>query len=218
MSEKEAYWQGEAPKYHWAHARLRLIAHQIRSDSSVHSVLDIGAGAGTLAYLLGREYTYLGLDITGRKEADDSWPVIRFCDLDQPETLPALLPQRYQAVVLSGVLEYVRDWRALLQQAIMSALQPDGLLLVSVIYDAFYRIFPRRPHPAWRWRFEPSMLQLALETSHVHVERIYPLWTGGHPWTILLSRLFVQRAGILPGWLPWLGVNQFLFVGRKGQP
>ncbi|GEM_PF-2306216 len=217
MSEKEAYWQSEAPKYNWAHARLRLIAHEIRRDRSARSVLDVGAGAGTLAYLLGPDYTYLGLDITGRKETDERWPSIRFCDLDRPETLTLLIQHPYDAVVLSGVLEYVQDWRALLRKTIESALRPGGLLLVSAISDMFYRTLPRRPHPAWRQRFELPVVRAALEHHDVSIERLYPLWTGGHPWTMLLSRLFARRSATLSDWFAWLGVNQFLFVGRGGK-
>jgi len=216
MDSKESYWQGEAPKYHWAHARLRLIADQIRADAGIRSVLDVGAGSGTLAHLLGRDLRYLGLDITGRKDADDSWPPVRFCDFDRAESLTAAIDGVYDAAVISGILEYLQDWRGLLRTVTQSALRPGGLLLVSAIYDRFYATFPVKRHPQWRNRFVPDDLRYALKDLGLRLEVTYPMWAGGYPWTASLSRLASLRANSRPpDWAHLIGVNQFLFVCRK---
>lgn len=216
MNQKESYWQSEAPKYHWAHARLRLIAETIRGDASIRSVLDVGAGSGTLAYLLGREFRYLGLDITGRKDTDDQWPPIRFCDFDQPDSLASLIDQPFDAVVISGVLEYLKDWRGMLRLAVTKALKPNGLLLVSAIHDRFYETFPMKRHPAWINRFVPADLRAALAENHLSLDVTYPMWAGGYPWTATLSRALARRGqSAHPNWIHWLGVNQFLFVCHR---
>lgn len=216
MNQKESYWHSEAPKYHWAHARMRLIAETLRNDASIRSVLDVGAGSGTLAHLLGRELRYLGLDITGRKEPDDEWPPIRFCDFDKTDSLSALIDDPFDAVVISGVLEYLQDWRALLRTVTEQTLRPGGLLLVSAIHFPFYNTFPVKRHPAWINRFVPADLRAAIADNGLRLDATYPMWPGGYPWTAALSRAFARRGqSAHPSWIHWLGVNQFLFVASK---
>jgi len=216
MDSKENYWRGEAPKYHWAHARLQLIADRIRADASVRSVMDVGAGSGTLAHLIGSGYRYLGLDITGRKDADEAWPAIRFCDFDRAESLIAAIDGLYDAAVISGVLEYLQDWRGLLRTVAQKALRPGGLPLVSAIYDRFYATFPMKRHPQWRNRIAPDDLRAALTDLGLRLEITYPMWTGGHPWTAALSRWACLRASARhPDWVHLIGVNQFLLVCRS---
>lgn len=216
MNQKETYWHTEAPKYHWAHSRLKLIAETIRGDASVMSVLDVGAGSGTLAHLLGRGVRYLGLDITGRKEPDDVWPPIRFCDFDDAESFSPLLDQPFDAVVISGLLEYLKDWRGILRLAATKAVKPNGLLLVSAIYDPFYATFPMKRHPAWINRFVPADIRAALSDNNLRLDVTYPMWAGGYPWTASLSRALARRGeSAHPRWMHWLGVNQFLFVCHR---
>ncbi len=216
MNQKETYWHSEAPKYHWAHARLKLIAGTIQRDASATSVLDIGAGAGTLAHLLGRGSRYLGLDITGSREDDDHWPPIRFCDFDDADSFSALLGQPFDAVVVSGVLEYLKDWRNILRIAAAKAVKPNGLFLVSAIHDRFYATFPVKRHPAWINRFVPADMRDALAENGLRLDVTYPLWAGGYPWTTALSRALARRGeSAHPQWIHWLGVNQFLFVCRR---
>ncbi len=216
MNQKETYWHNEAPKYHWAHSRLKLIAETIRADASVKSVLDIGAGSGTLAHLLGRGVRYLGLDITGRKEPDDAWPPIRFCDFDDADSFSSLLDQPFDAVVISGVLEYLKDWRGILRLAATKAVKPNGLFLVSAIYDPFYATFPMKRHPAWINRFVPADIHAALADNGLRLDVTYPMWAGGYPWTASLSRAFALRGQSMhPKWIHWMGVNQFLFVCHR---
>ncbi|MBI5934914.1 MAG: class I SAM-dependent methyltransferase [Chloroflexi bacterium] len=216
MNQKETYWHDEAPKYHWAHSRLKLIAETIRGDASVTSVLDVGAGSGTLAHLLGRGVRYLGLDITGRKEPVDAWPPIRFCDFDDAESFSSLLDQPFDAVVISGVLEYLQDWRGILRLAATKAVKPNGLFLVSAIYDPFYATFPMKRHPAWINRFVPADIRAALAENNLRLDATYPMWAGGYPWTASLSRALAGRGNsVHPRWMHWLGVNQFLFVCHR---
>ncbi|GIK08964.1 MAG: hypothetical protein JETCAE02_22340 [Anaerolineaceae bacterium] len=216
MNQKETYWRNEAPKYHWAHARLKLIVETLRRDASIKSVLDIGAGSGTLAHLLGRGVRYIGLDITGRKEPDDAWPPIRFCDFDDVDSFSSLLDQPFDAVVLSGVLEYLKDWRGILRLAATKAVKPGGLFLASAIYDPFYATFPMKRHPAWINRFVPADLRAALTENGLRLDATYPMWAGGYPWTTTLSRAFARRGeSAHPAWIHWLGVNQFLFVCHR---
>jgi len=213
MNRKESYWHEEAPKYHWAHARMRLIAGTIRGDASIHSVLDVGAGSGTLAGLLGRGIRYLGLDITGSRKPDDGWPPVRFCDFDKVDSLSAVIDGLYDAVVISGVLEYLQDWRGLFRAVTGKALRPGGLLLVSAIYFPFYDTFPIKGHPAWINHFTPADLHAAISDNGLRLDATYPMWTGGYPWTVALSRRFARHGkSIHPKWIHWLGVNQFLFV------
>ena len=216
MNQKETYWHNEAPKYHWAHSRLKLIAETIRGDASIRSVLDVGAGSGTLAHLLGRDIRYLGLDITGRKEPDDAWPSIRFCDFDKMDSFSALIGQPFDAAVISGVLEYLQDWRALLRTVTEQAIRPGGMLLVSAIYFRFYETFPIKRHPAWINHFAPADLHAAFAENNLHLDVTYPMWAGGYPWTAALSRAFARRGeSAHPSWIHWLGVNQFLFVCHR---
>ena len=216
MNQKESYWHSEAPKYHWAHARLRLIAGTIQGDASIRSVLDVGAGSGTLAHLLGRDLRYLGLDITGRKETDEQWPRIRFCDFDKADSLSPLIEEPFDAAVVSGVLEYLQDWRGLLRTVTEKALRPGGLLFVSAIYSRFYDTFPVQRHPAWINHFVPADLHAAIAENHLRLDATYPMWTGGHPWTAALSRTCALRGqSVHPKWIHWLGVNQFLFACHR---
>ena len=216
MNQKETYWHSEAPKYHWAHSRLKLIAETIRGDASIKSVLDIGAGSGTLAHLLGRDIRYLGLDITGRKEPDDQWPPIRFCDFDDAESFSSLLDQPFDAVVISGVLEYLKDWRGILRVAARQGLKANGMLLVSAIYFPFYETFPMKRHPAWINRFVPADIRAALADNDLRLDVTYPMWAGGYPWTASLSRALSRRGqSTHPSWIHWMGVNQFLFVCHR---
>jgi 2-polyprenyl-3-methyl-5-hydroxy-6-metoxy-1,4-benzoquinol methylase len=216
MNKKESYWHEEAPKYHWAHARMKLIAGTIQADASIRSVLDVGAGSGTLAILLGRDFRYLGLDITGRKEPDDQWPSIRFCDFDKADSLSALLNEPFDAVVVSGVLEYLQDWRGVFSTIVGKALRPGGLMLVSSINARFYDTYPVKRHPAWINRFAPADLGLVIAENGLRLDATYPMWTGGYPWTAVLSRVFLRRGQAQhPGWIHWLGVNQFLFMCHR---
>lgn len=195
---------------------MKLIAETLRSDASVHSVLDVGAGQGTLAHLLGRDVRYLGLDITGRKEPDDQWPPIRFCDFDKMDSLSALIDRPFDAVVVSGVLEYLQDWRALLRAVTEQAIRPGGMLIVSAIYFRFYETFPVKRHPAWINHFAPADLHAAFAENHLRLDATYPLWMGGYPWMAALSRAFARRGlSAHPKWIYWLGVNQFLFVCHR---
>lgn len=216
MNQKETYWHNEAPKYHWAHSRLKLIAETIRGDATIKSVLDVGAGSGTLAPLLGRDIRYLGLDITGRKEPDDAFPPIRFCDFDDAESFSSLLDQPVDAVVISGVLEYLKDWRGILRVAARQGLAANGMLLVSAIYFPFYETFPMKRHPAWINRFVPADIRAALAENNLRLDATYPMWAGGYPWTASLSRALAGRGmSTHPRWIHWLGVNQFLFVCHR---
>ena len=213
MNRKESYWHEEAPKYHWAHARMKLVAETIRDDASVHSLLDVGAGSGTLAGLLDRNVRYLGLDITGRKEADDQVPPIRFCDFDNMDSLSEVIDGSFDAVVFSGVLEYLKDWRGVFHTVTEKALRPGGLLLVSAINFPFYKTFPVKQHPAWINHFTPADIHSAIIDNHLRLDRTYPMWTGGYPWTTALSRRFARHGSSShPKWIHWLGVNQFLFI------
>jgi 2-polyprenyl-3-methyl-5-hydroxy-6-metoxy-1,4-benzoquinol methylase len=213
MNRKESYWHEEAPKYHWAHARMKLVAGTIRGDASVHSLLDVGAGSGTLANMLGREVRYLGLDITGRRKPDEQWPSIRFCDFDNLESLSAVIDEPFDALVMAGVLEYMKDWRGVFRTVTGKALRPGGLLLVSAINFPFYKTFPVKQHPAWINHFTPADIRSAIVDNHLRLDTTYPMWAGGYPWTVALSRRFAQHGRSLhPKWIHWLGVNQFLFV------
>ena len=213
MNRKESYWRGEAPKYHWAHARLRLIAETLRQDASIHSVLDLGAGSGTLAGLLGDDIRYLGLDITGSRERT---ALVRYIDFDNADSLSGVIDAPFDAVVISGVLEYLKDWRAVFHAAVEKALRPGGLFLASAIYFPFYKTFPIKQHPAWINHFTPADLHSAIGENGLRLDVTYPMWTGGYPWTTALSRLFARRGdAIHPKWIHWLGVNQFLFVCHR---
>ncbi len=216
MNQKESYWHEEAPKYHWTHARMRLIAGTIRGDASIHSVLDVGAGSGTLAGLLGPGIHYLGLDITGRREPDDGYPPVRFCDFDNADSLLDVIDEPFDAVVISGVLEYLKDWRAVFQTLTKKALRPGGRMLVSAINFPFYKTFPVKQHPAWINHFTPADLHAAIAGNGLKLHKTYPMWTGGYPWTTILSRGFALRGeSSHPKWIHWLGVNQFLFICHR---
>ena len=207
MQQKHSYWQAETTKYIRPHPRLVLIAELVRV-ARVSSVLDVGASQGTLAHLLGRSYDYLGLDITGSETTPTSWPRVAFCDFDKVSIESASTYMPRDALVISGVLEYLEDWKSFLNLAISSWLKPGGLLLVSFINTDAYKRTPRLRHPKWRNEFYlPSVLEY-FKTTNLQVKTIYPLFGGSGMWQLPISRWAAKRENFLLLNHPWS--RQFL--------
>lgn len=138
----------QADNPHYLHLRSKLtvltylrIADEITAvlpPANRPRLLDWGAGAGQMAYLLTRR----GFDVTGFDYLGDTYPgetvshtTLRFGDSDLPlvaSTDPVKLPfpdQHFDAVLSNGVLEHVTDDRASLGE-IRRVLKPGGFLFV----------------------------------------------------------------------------------------
>ena len=91
-------WQEVASREPSWDSRNRLIAHMIPANASV---IDLGSGAQTLARYLGPGCRYQPCDCV--KSSDN----VLLCDFNNdqyPETL-----EKFDYVVVSGLLEYIRD-------------------------------------------------------------------------------------------------------------
>jgi len=109
MGNDKLFWESEIHAYDTPHGRLRLIARVLQS-LNIHSVFDIGCGHGYLGSLVGSA-TYSGCDmIDGAKATFPFFP----CNINE-DPLPSELAE-FDAIVCSGILEYVDDLPLFLKQ------------------------------------------------------------------------------------------------------
>ena len=191
------------------HPRIVLIAELIQA-ANITSVLDAGAGRGTLSHLLGRNYDYLGLDIIGNNTKDTSMSQVIFCDFDNITIDIASEFAPRDALVISGVLEYLEDWKSFLNLAVSTWLKPGGLLLISFINANAFKGVPKLRHPKWRNDFYLSSVLKYFKTTNLRINTIYPLFGGSGMWQLAISRRMAKQENYLNLDHPWF--RQFLFV------
>jgi SAM-dependent methyltransferase len=155
----EAYDWAADPYYKRAHLRLRILSELLRRKGVAGvRILDVGAGFGTLARLLGVREGYIGLDQhdAALEQAGDL--DLRRWRWDDAQCAPLPDPP-YGIVVASGFLEYIESREAFLRR-VREALRPGGTLFTSMISE---RYWPRRWH-AFRGRPHRHALWKRIET------------------------------------------------------
>ncbi|HEX5137090.1 MAG TPA: class I SAM-dependent methyltransferase [Planctomycetota bacterium] len=158
-SAAEAYDWGADAYYVRAHLRLRVLAELLRRHGLAGArVLDVGAGLGTLARLLGLREGYVGLDQyeEALRQAGDL--DLRRWHWDDAVCAPLPDPP-FDIVVASGFLEYIESREAFLRR-VHEVLRPGGTLFTSMIWE---RYWPRRWH-AFRGRPHRHALWKRIET------------------------------------------------------
>jgi SAM-dependent methyltransferase len=178
MSGAQQRWAREHRKYDLPHLRLRQVATLVAS-AKPRRVLDIGCATGHLRQLLG-DVEYVGCDFA----APDAPPPFEFhlCDLNR-EPLPAGL-QGFDAVVCSGILEYLRSLPGALAQ-IAACLRPGGTLVCTYVNDRHvYRVLRRAvglrspAHRDWYPLLSLDELRALLESNGLEVRATYASTLG----------------------------------------
>jgi 2-polyprenyl-3-methyl-5-hydroxy-6-metoxy-1,4-benzoquinol methylase len=127
-------------------------------------VLEVGCGAGHVTrHLVARGNAVVGVEIDPRAaaRAEQFAERVVVADLDQVDLLKAVGDDRFQVVVLSDVLEHLRDPLAALRAA-TQLLDPDGYLVVSVPNVAHIDL--RLLHLEGRWEYHDTGL---LDRTHL---------------------------------------------------
>jgi predicted TPR repeat methyltransferase len=135
---REEYWRVRTQAFNTPHRRLCVIRDLIHSlPMTPATLLDVGCGSCTLRSLLPAEIEYFGVDLTPRCFADqrnaDHFEAV---DLDQSPA--AFGSARFDAVVCSGVLEYIAhpdDFFCFLRKKV----SPSGHLILSFTNRQHYR-------------------------------------------------------------------------------
>jgi len=140
--------------YNELHLRLRIIALMLLKLNS-GLVLDIGCGNGLLRTLLPPGVRYCGCDGHWKKPPYTDAPYETWVfGRDDMQLLFA--GQSFDAIVCSGILEYIQDHKGLFQAA-GSRVQSGGYLLVSAINAVYPRYVLGRMGLPWgiwhaQWR------------------------------------------------------------------
>ncbi|MFZ4777685.1 MAG: class I SAM-dependent methyltransferase [Terrimicrobiaceae bacterium] len=147
-------------------------------ERPVDSVLDIGCGYGwTIGRLTGKVPNLVGIDLDAEaiESARKHYPGIHF-ELQTGASLP-FEDERFDAVILSDVIEHVGDWnKELVTGEAWRVLKPGGQFIFSAPYAGifawadpmdFKRRFPAIYGLYMRWTsYTPST---AVEIGHKHV-------------------------------------------------
>lgn len=249
-----ALFDAEAPRYDAAYdqpttpggyaLRTRLDAVLRALDRSPGEVLDVGTGPGRLcAELAGRGWTISGIDrsseMIARARARVPAAAHRLLEGDL-RRLP-FADGSFDAVVASGVLEYVPERAAALTElarvlrsgGTAALTMPNPLALQATwrrvfVYPAsraVKRLLPgSRPAPARRRRPpRPRVFRRMLEAAGLRVESLVYTNYLVLPWPLdgLLPRTAVRVARRLEGRLPrlaWLVATQVVVTARKPDP
>lgn len=139
MDERLHRFHAELEDTHWwLAAKNRVLASLIdrfapaRTDGRKPRLLDVGCGAGGLMRLLGDRFDALGVDSSPLARATASARGLTALDGELPDRFPdRVLALRFDAVVMSEVLEHVERDRAAVEAAVR-LLSPRGLLVCTV--------------------------------------------------------------------------------------
>lgn len=139
MDERLHRFHAELEDTHWwLAAKNRVLASLIdrfapaRTDGRKPRLLDIGCGAGGLMRLLGDRFEALGVDSSPLARAAAGARGLTALDGELPDRFPdRVLAGRFDAVVMSEVLEHVERDRAAVEAAVR-LLSPRGLLVCTV--------------------------------------------------------------------------------------
>lgn len=161
-------WESESHHYDVLHRRLQRIV-ALAEATGGRRLLDVGCSAGTIGAALSPRWTYHGCDVSESavRAARRGWLVA--ADLEQG--LPPFDGARYDAIVCSGVLEYLGDPAKVLEE-LVSRIERDGRLIVSYFN---MRHVSRRGghafrHPLWRNDFAPAEFRELLARSGWTIE------------------------------------------------
>jgi colanic acid/amylovoran biosynthesis protein len=216
-SQPPSEWTHLTAKYDVAHLRLRQVAQLVRQFKPAQ-VVDLGCATGHLRNLCpGIEY--VGCDFV-RPAGPVSFPFYQ-CNFNQEE-LPADL-QELEMIVCSGLLEYIEDLSAFLNQ-LRARLRPDGKLIVtyfnmnhiSRIWDLVRgRSFPVRTD--WRGLHSPRDVARLITDAGFEITQTlamnHSLGTATGVEETVNTRLTLPR--VRP-WSRFLS-HQFLYVARALQ-
>ena len=181
MTGARERWTGEHLRYDIPHLRLRQVARLLNA-SAPKRLLDVGCATGHLRLLLpGVEY--IGCDFAAPAGTLDF--EFHQCDLNR-ERLPVGLGQ-FDAVACSGMLEYVDDLPALLND-IGRQLRPSGSFVCTYFNDQhvlrrLQRRLGARPyrHPDWQGLLPLDGLRDLLSATGLPVRRCYASTLGVGP-------------------------------------
>lgn len=164
-------WESESHHYDVLHRRLQRIVALAESTGGCR-LLDVGCSAGTIGAALSSRWTYHGCDVSASavRSARRGWLVA--ADLEQG--LPPFDGAPYDAIVCSGVLEYLGDPAKVLAE-LTTRVERDGRLIVSYFN---MRHVSRRGnaafrHPLWRNDFTPSEFRELLARSGWTIEAMH---------------------------------------------
>jgi SAM-dependent methyltransferase len=213
--EERAYWAASAADYDLPHLRLRQVAAVLRGLGA-RRVVDLGCAGGHLRTLLpGVEY--VGCDFVPLREPA-SFPFHQ-CDFNR-QALPAQL-HGLEAVVCSGILEYIDDLPGFLRR-LHSRVVPGGHLVatyfniehISRVWAALTGAAPAG-NPNWRSLRPPREIRRLLEDAGFVIAASI---ASGHSLRAARSaRTTVSARFTLPPAGPWsrLLAQQFLFVAQR---
>jgi 2-polyprenyl-3-methyl-5-hydroxy-6-metoxy-1,4-benzoquinol methylase len=216
QDNKISYWAKETLKYKTSHARLSIIVNIVKGIPGLEKkILDIGAGPGTLGKLLPEEFKYFGLDITGVK---DNLSGVQYCDFDQVTDSTNVVGAPFDIVIISGVLEYLIDWKRFIGIVSEHWLKPSGYLLVSFINNKFYRQHKKiSPHPKWKNLYDLPEVMEWIEENDFTINQIFPLFKGTKSFTNPLSywMSWSKNCSFNPNRLNRSWISQYLFFLQR---
>jgi SAM-dependent methyltransferase len=210
-------WTHLTERYDVAHLRLRQVA-QLVGQLKPARVVDLGCATGQLRKLCpGVEY--VGCDFV-RPAGAIPFPFYQ-CDFNHEE-LPADL-QELELIVCSGLLEYIEDLPAFLNQ-LRARLRPDGKLIVTYFnmnhISRIWALIRGRSFPVradWRGLYSPRDVARLITAAGFELTQAlamnHSLGTAPGVEKTVRTRLTLPRVR------PWSGLlsHQFLYVARALQ-
>lgn len=216
QDNKIQYWTKETLKYKASHARLSIIVRIVNNIPEKNKkILDIGAGPGTLGKLLPAGISYMGLDITG---SQDHPAGVQYCDFDQVTDSTFIEGAPFDIVIISGVLEYLNDWKKFIGIIREHWLKPSGYLLVSFINKKFYRQHKKvLTHPKWKNLFDLPDVTQWIEENNLTIIQLFPLFKGTKSITNPLSYLlsWKKTSSFNSNQLNRSWISQYLFLLQR---
>jgi len=175
VEKKATYWAAETQKYSQTHLRIKRIASEInRLPIKKGSVLDLGCGPATLNNLIDhKRFCYYGIDVFDQKISNGSYQ--RF-DLEKGNWSRFPYRQKFEIVVLSGVIEYLslNRVRDILRQIRESFIAEDGFIILTYTNFDHYSRKPTNYHPAWVTTLSINRLMELLHRKRLKVWKRYP--------------------------------------------
>jgi hypothetical protein len=132
VSDSSRRWASEIHAYDAPHARLQMVAAVIRARK-FRSILDVGCAGGALGRLLPSGVRYQGIDFVESSNAESTI----IADLNAAE-LPTLTLDA-DCIVLSGVLEYIRDPKRTLDWLLTCSTSDSPNILCTYFNDLHIR-------------------------------------------------------------------------------
>lgn len=195
LQAKASYWAVETKKYETPHRRLKRLADELnRLPLSAGKVLDLGCGPGTLGRLLDRSrLAYAGVDVFPQPDFGGRYGQF---DLENGPWSDFPFAEKFDAIVLSGVMEYLSAQRLaeLFRFIKQNLLKPDGIILASYTNFDHYARQALTYHPAWTTVWSIKQLTEFWLSAGYQVVRKYPSY-----YFVFNRRVYSPR-----WWLGWL--------------